>query len=163
MRIAAGVPILIAAGLLGAWAAGWIGGQPAAPGAPPPDTRAPKPAAPAPQPATATAPPAPPQPSEGDFILMPDGSKPKALNGVKNPPKALWGDPPWSPIVRVDHNNGLDWYVHADGSYTTSMMQWRSDLNDKTAVTICLHPTQMIPTDETVPSKAGGQASGQKK
>jgi hypothetical protein len=155
MLLAAGVPAVIAAGLLGAWAAGWLGRPPAAPDTPqqPP---APSPPAPAPQPVTAQAPPAK-KADEGDFILMPDGSKPKALNGVKQPPKALWGDQPWSPIVRIQHDPGLDWYVHADGSYTTSLMQWRSDLNDKTPVTICLHPAQVMPTDEP----ASGQANGQ--
>ena len=73
-------------------------------------------------------------------LLMPDGSFVPTLNGVKNPGKIVWGDAPYSPIVRKQIDPTLEWYVHADGTYTTTMMQWRSDLGREDAVTLCLHP-----------------------
>jgi hypothetical protein len=29
---------------------------------------------------------------------------------------------PWSPIVGVEHSAGVDWYRHANGSYSTTQM-----------------------------------------
>ena len=73
-------------------------------------------------------------------LLMPDGSFVPTLNGVKNPAKIAWGSTPYSPIVRKQFDPTITWYVHADGTYTTTMMQWRSDHGREDAVTLCLHP-----------------------
>ena len=54
-----------------------------------------------------------------------------ALNGATGAMRlaAAWGPHPWSPIVTVERSDaGVDWYVHADGSRSTTEMKWRPDL-----------------------------------
>ena len=72
-----------------------------------------------------------PQPGPGAAVITyPDGSRYPTLNGVTGPIKLNWtSDRPYSPIVGTMYDgelNQLYWYVHADGSYsTTAMMQNR--------------------------------------
>jgi|SRR5712671_1327371 len=87
------------------------------------------------------------EPVSTGFIVFPDGSRKPPLNGVKNPAKLAWGSEPFSPIVRTENHNGVDWYRHADGSYTTTQMKWRSDLGRDDAVTLCIHPKSPAPVD----------------
>lgn len=65
-------------------------------------------------------------------LELPDGTFVAALNGATDPAplKQYWGSQvPWSPIVGVERNDqGVDWYRHANGSYSTTQMVWRSDL-----------------------------------
>ena len=69
-----------------------------------------------------------PPPAEGaGTVSYPDGSKFPALNGVIEPVKLIWtSGRPYSPIVGKMHDgppNNLDWYVHADGSHSTTAMR----------------------------------------
>ncbi|MCA8949496.1 MAG: hypothetical protein KDE27_08325 [Planctomycetes bacterium] len=80
------------------------------------------------------------------MLLLPDGGYVAPLNGVTNPPKLIWDNPEWSPIVRIEHNGELDWYVHADGSYSTTLWMWRKDLGRMDAVSYSLHPRDPVPT-----------------
>lgn len=89
--------------------------------------------------------PAEPNDPAAGKLLLPDGGYAEPLNGVKNPPKLLWNNPEWSPIVRQEHNAGLDWYVHADGTYSTTMMIYRPDLGRADAVSYSLHPRDPVP------------------
>ena len=73
-------------------------------------------------------------------LKMPDGSFVPTLNGVQNPAPIAWGDVPYSPVVRKQIDPTLEWYVHADGTYSTTIMQWRSDLGRNDPCTVCLHP-----------------------
>jgi hypothetical protein len=76
-------------------------------------------------------------------LLLPDGSKALTLNGATDadPLATFWGPFPWSPIVGVERNDqGLDWYKHADGSYSTTQMVWRQDLGRHAAMTRVAHP-----------------------
>ncbi|MBK8096158.1 MAG: hypothetical protein IPK26_03575 [Planctomycetes bacterium] len=79
-------------------------------------------------------------------LLLPDGTEVAPLNGVANPPKVLWGDRPYSPIVKVTHTT-IDWYLHADGSLTTTLEVWRKDLGRKDAVTMVCNPTDVAPLE----------------
>lgn len=72
-----------------------------------------------------------PQPPPGAAVITyPDGSHYPTLNGVTAPIKLNWSsDRPYSPIVDTMYDgelNQLYWYVHEDGSYsTTAMLQNR--------------------------------------
>lgn len=87
-------------------------------------------------------PPAPPAAPSRD-LLLPDGTTMPTLNGATDaePLATYWGPFPWSPIVGVERNDqGLDWYRHADGSYSTTQMVWRQDLGRMAAMTRVAHP-----------------------
>jgi hypothetical protein len=76
-------------------------------------------------------------------LELPDGTFVATLNGaIDAPPLArYWGPFDWSPILGVERNDaGLDWYKHADGSYSTTQMVWRSDLGRNEAMTRVAHP-----------------------
>lgn len=156
--------VLAAAAGLAGLAAGayWLlGQQPAAPPkAPPPTAAAPTPSTTTPTPAAA-APlpergrkPAPP-PSRPDELALPDGTFVATLNGATNvPPLAdYWGTWPWSPIVGVERSSaGLDWYKHADGSFSTTQMAWSSTLKAHVPMTRVAHPsTDTAPVAPTNP------------
>lgn len=81
------------------------------------------------------------------MLKMPDGTFVEGLNGVEKPQGVRWGRRPYSPIIgktkRVWGEHGvLDWYVHADGSKTTTY--YGSGMRDgkpsKEAVTIVEDP-----------------------
>ncbi|MBL8723626.1 MAG: hypothetical protein JNK49_06235 [Planctomycetes bacterium] len=128
--------------------------QPPAPDAPAPAEKPPTPMPP-PQPvAVALTFPKVEQVPENERLSMPDGSFVPTLNGVKNPAKIAWGEFPYSPVVRIQKDPTLDWYVHADGTYTTTIMQWRSDLGREDPVTLCLHPAQATAVE--APDEASG-------
>jgi hypothetical protein len=76
-------------------------------------------------------------------LLLPDGTTVPTLNDAVDaePLATYWGPFPWSPIVGVERNDqGLDWYRHADGSYSTTQMVWRQDLGRHAAMTRVAHP-----------------------
>ncbi|MFK7738680.1 MAG: hypothetical protein AB8H80_00045 [Planctomycetota bacterium] len=72
-------------------------------------------------------------------LLLPDGSEVPTLNGATGakPLADVWPKQrPWSPIVGVERSTlGVDWYVHADGTRTTTQMRWRADLGRDDALT----------------------------
>lgn len=81
-------------------------------------------------------------------LLLPDGTTVPTLNGAidAEPLATFWGPFPWSPIVGVERNDqGLDWYKHADGSYSTTQMVWRQDLGRHAAMTRVAHPSATPP------------------
>jgi len=46
-----------------------------------------------------------------------------ALNGVREPTAITWPPGrPWSPVIGVATDNGWDWYVHGDGTWSTTAM-----------------------------------------
>lgn len=110
----------------------------------PPDERAPAPVAVA-LPAIAAASTAP----AGTTWLLPDGSRVAALNGAVDPKPLADAWPagvPWSPIIGVERSAaGIDWYVHADGSKSTTERKWRADLGREDAVTRLARPAPQAP------------------
>lgn len=83
------------------------------------------------------------QPGRADLLKLPDGTSVATLNGAVDAPPLgdFWGPFPWSPIVGVERNDaGLDWYRHADGSYSTTQMVLRQDLGRAVAMTRVAHP-----------------------
>lgn len=83
-----------------------------------------------------------PQAEPSRELALPDGSRVPALNGAADPaPLAdYWGPFPWSPIVATRSSNGVDWYEHADGSMSTTMMVWARGLNRHVCMTRVAHP-----------------------
>ena len=75
-------------------------------------------------------------------LLLPDGTSVPTLNDAVDaaPLARYWGPFPWSPIVGVRSGAGVDWYEHADGSFSTTQMVWRSDLGRMAAMTRVAHP-----------------------
>lgn len=76
-------------------------------------------------------------------LALPDGTFVPALNDAVDaaPLAQFWGPFPWSPIVGVERSSAnLDWYKHADGSYSTTQMVWRQDLGRHAAMTRVAHP-----------------------
>ena len=119
-----------------------------------PGTSTPLAAAPAPRVVTAEA--APQAPERVDAAAtwrLPDGSFTAPLNGAIDPPPLAW--PPnvaWSPIVgRELGAAGVEWYVHTDGSRSTTEMKWRADLGRFDAVTRLARPGQSTPASPTTP------------
>lgn len=99
----------------------------------PPATPASGPTEPTAAPAVGATAPAPsPKPAPEDRtrqLQLPDGSYVSALNGATNPRplKEYWGPLPWSPIVGVETNDqGVAWYRHENGSYSTTETLWDS-------------------------------------
>lgn len=120
---------------------------PVVPGSAPSASRTGSMAVPAQAQQAAAAPVAAPEPAASaaaSLWLLPDGTRVPMLNGATGaPPLAeYWGSSvPWSPIVGIERNDqGLDWYRHANGSYSTTQMVWRSDLGRNLAMTRVAHP-----------------------
>lgn len=75
-------------------------------------------------------------------LELPDGTFVEALNGAVDPAPLVryWGPVAWSPIVGIERSSaGVDWYRHANGSYSTTQMVWRSDLGRNEAMTRVAH------------------------
>ncbi|MBK8097680.1 MAG: hypothetical protein IPK26_11270 [Planctomycetes bacterium] len=82
-------------------------------------------------------------PSTGHQLLLPDGSAVPALNGAIDPAplERYWGAFPWSPIVGRERSSaGIEWYRHADGSYSTTEMVFVEQLGKQIALTRVAHP-----------------------
>lgn len=88
--------------------------------------------------------PAPAAREASSLWLLPDGTRVPMLNGATDaPPLAeYWGSAvPWSPIVGIERNDqGVDWYRHQNGSWSTTQVVWRSDLQRHMAMTRVAHP-----------------------
>ncbi|MBK8098867.1 MAG: hypothetical protein IPK26_17270 [Planctomycetes bacterium] len=93
-----------------------------------------------------------PNPASGpaaDQLVLPDGTSVPALNDARGVPplQQFWGQRPWSPIVRVERSDlGIDWYVHADGTRSTTEMKWREDLGRLDAMTRVAQPVDRAST-----------------
>jgi len=62
-------------------------------------------------------------PSVAGSVRYPDGSKQPALNGVQTDLVIQWGVRPFTPIVGVeDGPGGWKWYVHENGTRSTTAM-----------------------------------------
>lgn len=84
-----------------------------------------------------------PKASNQRKLALPDGTFVETLNNAVNaPPIAdFWGPFDWSPIIGTERSSaGIDWYKHADGSYSTTQMVMRTDLGREAAMTRVAHP-----------------------
>lgn len=95
---------------------------------------------------TLIAPPAGRDATDARPIVFPDGRSLAPLNGVRSAPDPKWrSGRPYSPVVTMEVRNGLEWYVHVDGSRTTTLSTWRADLGRFDAVTHVQHPGSPVP------------------
>lgn len=86
------------------------------------------------------------------MIRYPDGTYMPALNGVRNPPPLQWpSDLPFTPIVGKRVSAGVEWYVHADGTQTTTQMVFRSDLGREDATIQIARPRPALPVEPPDP------------
>ncbi|MBK9385712.1 MAG: hypothetical protein IPN34_12960 [Planctomycetes bacterium] len=95
----------------------------------------------------------PPVPEE--MIRYPDGTFMPPLNGVKQPALLHWPpEEPFSPIVGKQMAGDVEWYVHADGTQSTTQMVFRSDLGREVAVT---HVARPMPVASEEPVEGSGK------
>jgi hypothetical protein len=112
-----------------------------------PPSSQPPPPAPVSSLQSAPAPTRSPADPEG-MIRYPDGSFMPTLNGVKRPAGIQWpSEVPFSPIIGKQTAAGVEWYVHADGTQTTTQMVWRSDVQQDVAVTHVARPMPALPVE----------------
>jgi hypothetical protein len=92
---------------------------------------------------------------------MPDGSQLPPLNGVREAGDPTWPhDRPYAKVVGTKTVNGIDYYVHADGSTTTTIMVWRTDLGRYDAATHVVNPVGNRPlADDELPGQPGHAAA----
>jgi hypothetical protein len=112
-----------------------------------------EPALPEPPAATATPEPTPapirtPDRPE-ELVGYPDGTYMPPLNGVTHPSSLMWPvGHPFTPIVgKRSTADGTWWYLHADGTCSTTMMVWRSDVGAKVAMTHVARPVPVAPVE----------------
>jgi len=106
-------------------------------------------------------------------LYFPDGSYLQALNGATNAAPVEFRGRPFAPVIgKQKDSSGREWYVHEDGSQSTTVMGWRRDLGRYDAITEVAHPTDPRPLvkNEVVgpggidpPTKAGGAGAPPKK
>ncbi len=143
--------VLASAGALGVYFA--LRSPEGAPSTAPPIVR-PNPAQESPPPTAARVPlreaPAPTRtpPVPAEMIRYPDGTFMPPLNGVKQPALLHWPpEEPFSPIVGKQMAGDVEWYVHADGTQSTTQMVFRSDLGREVAVTHVARPLPVRPEE----------------
>ncbi len=86
------------------------------------------------------------------WVEMPDGTWMRALNDVLDAPKILWDRAvPKSPVVGLRTlDDGVTWFVHADGTLTTTTRLWRDDLAREDVTTLTQHPRDLDDAAELV-------------
>lgn len=93
------------------------------------------------------------------MVKLPNGEYVPALNGAVNAPPMEWpADQPFSPIIGRYRTTELEWYVHADGTKSTTQMSYRTDLGRYDAVTTVARPT---PPGQLPPGEPGGPPLGE--
>lgn len=98
------------------------------------------------------------------MVRLPNGDFVPSLNGVINAPPMEWGDAtPYSPIIGKERDSrGQEWYVHMDGSKSTTTNVYRSDLGRYDGSTQVAHPTPALPMEpnELEAMKRAGAGGG---
>ena len=134
---------------------------PAVPAAPTPTTPVVAPDAPVPveaevKPAT---PPPKPVAAPAGTVKFPDGSSMPALNGVQTEVVIAWGTKPFTRVVGTeDGPNGWKWYVHENGTRSTTVMLETNGVPGPTG--LVAEPTTVLPTREEIPEGQGTGAPG---
>ncbi|MEE9127646.1 MAG: hypothetical protein V3U11_10950, partial [Planctomycetota bacterium] len=93
----------------------------------------------------------------GAYLALPDGSRVPVLNGAYGAPAMDWpAQVPWSPIKgREIDSMGYEWYVHEDGSKSTTRMTYHSQIGREEAMTSVYNPIKPLPLDPAENIKVG--------
>lgn len=76
-------------------------------------------------------------------LKLPDGTTREALNGVTEDLVVPWpAGHPYSPIVAQETNAGTEWYRHADGSFTTTIVRTEIVSGKVMQIPLCYTPKQ---------------------
>ncbi|MCA8971762.1 MAG: hypothetical protein KDC95_18375 [Planctomycetes bacterium] len=104
-------------------------------------------------------------PAGGTHFRLPDGTFAPCLNGIHHAPPMQWPrDVPWSTIRRkIVDRQGKEWYEHADGSYSTTEMMYRSDLGHSEPVVQVRNPVPVVPMEKADDKKVGPRAQDPRK
>ena len=112
------------------------------------------------------------------LVRLPNGDYVPSLNGVIDAPAMRWPDDrPYAQVIGKERDGrGQEWYVHADGSKSTTTSVYRSDLGRYDATSQVANPTTPLPmepneleaakragaggTGATPPPKAGTGGAG---
>lgn len=74
-------------------------------------------------------------------LKLPDGTTREALNGVTEDLVVPWpAGYPYSPIVAQETNAGTEWYRHADGSFTTTIVRTETVSGKVMQIPLCYTP-----------------------
>ncbi len=83
----------------------------------------------------------PPASERARWLSMPDGTWLPALNGVLGAPAPNWNpERPYAAVIARRAMVGVEWYVHEDGSVTTTRTVFRRDVGQDVATTETHHP-----------------------
>lgn len=81
-------------------------------------------------------------------LRLPDGTRVALLNGATRDVELVWpADRAFSPIVGTRRHAGLDWYVHADGTQSTTQVVFRADLGREDVVAVVGAPITVAPVE----------------
>lgn len=91
--------------------------------------------------------PTPPVAGKPGTMRFPDGSTRPALNGVTEVLEIPWpSDRPWSPVADQVHHNGVDWFRHVDGSFSTTIVR-KEEVSGRTVqMPLCFTPAPAVGT-----------------
>ena len=89
----------------------------------------------------------PPIAGKQGTMRFPDGSTRPALNGVTEVLEIPWpSDRPWSPVADQVHHNGVDWFRHVDGSFSTTIVR-KEEVSGRTVqMPLCFTPAPAVGT-----------------
>jgi hypothetical protein len=78
----------------------------------------------------------------GGSIRFPDGSSKPALNGVTEALELPWpADRPFAAVLDVVSHAGTDFYRHADGTFSTTVVRTESVSGKQVQIGLCYSPS----------------------
>lgn len=106
----------------------------------------------------------PPVAGKQGTMRFPDGSTRPALNGVTEVLEIPWpSDRPWSPVVEQVQHNDVDWFRHADGSFSTTIVRKEEVSGRMVQMPLCFTPAPAVGTPslrQPPPGPSGPPGSG---
>ena len=83
----------------------------------------------------------------GCYLRLPDGTSVPILNEAYGAPPMLWPrELPWSPIVsKYVDPEGYEWYLHKDGTHSTTQMVHNSQNRRQEPITSVFNPEKPLP------------------
>ncbi len=87
--------------------------------------------------------------AQSNRLLLPDGSTVPVLNGAFGAPAMGWPEErPWSPIIAKETDpDGVEWYVHEDGSKSTTQNLYHKHVGGMAPVTNVYNPAKALALD----------------